>query len=185
MRRDNWRTRSTESSSGVGWLYADPFLALMLVGFGSSVVVRHAIPSASASPSPAAANAVLSCNEFAVPLAAQLADATDDALRTFITTAIDDEIERRGWELSSARVAFVIVVGGFELYEGAGDGDVNARAMRARIRKIVPALATAEMRTAGARSTTLNDARLPVGNNGDYVLVMYLLHSNNAEMSCL
>ena len=189
VHRHSVRRRNTSSHDIAGWLYADVFLALMIVGVGSSVVVRQMIPSDSVLPPPAAANgqasATVSCREFAVPVDERTVDDTDDALAQRITTAINDEVSRRGWTPETARPALVIVLGGFELYEGAGDGDVNARALRARVRQVVPMLSNVEMRTGGARSTLVDDTRIDVGNNGDFVLVVYLLHTSDMEQECV
>jgi len=182
-----YRKRRNDSASHdiAGWLYADVFLALMIVGVGSSVVVRQAVPSVSASPPPSSIQAVVSCNEFAISLDGQLLDASDDKLGEYVETRINDEISRRGWTRESADPALVIVLGGFELFEGAGDGDANARLLRERVRRVVSSLGQVEMRTGGARSVAVGDERVSVGNNGDFVLLMYLLHTNEVEQTCL
>lgn len=186
MRRNKQRSRGVSDHFGVGWLYADIFLALMIVGFGSSVVVRQVVPSVSASSPPdTMATTHFSCVEFAVAIPAQIADDSDNNLDAHITNKVNEEITRRGWDLTAANVGFVIVAGGFELYENAGDGDMNARSMRSRLQRVSPLLSGVEMRTAGARSVSINDASVSVGNNGDYALVVYLLHSNEREASCL
>ncbi len=184
-----YRTRSRRNSSGfhdsVGWLYADIFLALMIVGVGSSVVVRQVVPSVSASPSPATGMSTrLSCNEFAVSIPALVADASDDVVLGHVTQQLNDEIARRGLTSDTATPALVLVMGGFELYENAGDGEVNARTMRSRLRKIVPPFLDVEMRTGGSRSAVVDGVRTTVGNNGDYLLVVYLLQTQSEVQSC-
>ena len=188
MHRHNVRRRDTSSHDIAGWLYADVFLALMIMGVGSSVVVRQMIPSDSVLPPPAAANAAsfgtVSCKEFAVRVDAQTADSSDAVLADVVTSAVNGEIFARGWSVDNAQPALMIVLGGFELYESAGDGDVSARAFRARVRRVVPEFASVEMRTGGSRSVVVNDERVEVGNNGDFVLVVYLLHSGEIEQEC-
>jgi len=179
------RHRVASSHDIAGWLYADVFLALMIMGVGSSVVVRQMVPSDSAVPPPTATQATVSCREFAVPVNGQLADGSDTALAEYVTAAVDGEVMQRGWTSDVARPALVIVLGGFELYESAGDGDANARVLRARLRRVVPMLANVEMRTGGSRSALVDSNQIAVGNNGDFVLVVYLLHSNNVEEECV
>jgi len=183
------RRRDTSSHDIAGWLYADVFLALMIVGVGSSVVVRQVIPSDSVLPPPAAANAAslgtVSCREFAIRVDARTADDSDAVLADVVTSALNREILARGWSVDNTQLALVIVLGGFEMYENAGDGDVSARAFRSRVRRIVPEFANVEMRTGGSRSAVVNDERVDVGNNGDFMLVVYFLHSSEIEQDCV
>lgn len=187
--RHNVRRRDTSSQDIAGWLYADVFLALMIVGVGSSVVVRQMIPSDSVLPPPAAANpasiATVSCREFAIHVDAQTADGSDALLADVVTAAMVSEITARRWNVDEVQPALIIVLGGFEMYESAGDGDVSARAFRSRLRRVVPELATVEMRTGGSRSAVVNDQPLDVGNNGEFLLVVYLLHSGEIERECV
>jgi hypothetical protein len=183
--RHKRRQRVASNHDIAGWLYADVFLALMIMGVGSSVVVRQMIPSDSAAPPPAAAQATVSCREFAVPVNAQIVDGTDAALADYVTAAVDRQVMQRGWTSDVARPALVIVLGGFELYESAGDGDANARVLRTRLRRVVPMLTNVEMRTGGSRSALVDSDQIVVGNNGDFVLVVYLLHSDNVEQECV
>jgi hypothetical protein len=170
-----------------GWLYADVFLALMIMGVGSSVVVKQIIPSDAVSSPPAAATALrtrVSCQEFAVLLDAQTVDGTDAQLSNVVTNAISGEIVSRGWSIESVQPALVIVLGGFELYESAGDGDVSARSFRTRLRGAVPMLANVEMRTGGARSTAVDGVQMRVGDSGEFALVVYVLHPYDDEQDC-
>jgi hypothetical protein len=106
-------------------------------------------------------------------------------LADVVATAMNSEIVARGWSIDDTQPALVIVLGGFELYESAGDGDMSARAFRTRVRRIVPEFSKVEMRTGGSRSAVVNDERVDVGNNGDFVLVVYLLHSGEIEQECV
>jgi len=188
VHRHSVRRRDTSGHDIAGWLYADVFLALMIMGVGSSVVVRQMIPSDSVLPPPAAADAVslatVSCREFAIRVDAQTADSSDAVLAEVVSAAMFTEVSARGWRVDDVRPAMVIVLGGFEMYESAGDGDASARAFRSRIRGVVPELANVEMRTGGSRSAVVNDQRVDVGNNGEFVLVVYLMHSGEIEQEC-
>lgn len=184
MSRSRFRRRDSGFHDVAGWLYADVFLALMIVGVGSSVVVRQMVPSVSASPPPSPSlQTQLSCQEFAVPISAQIADGSDELLQNHVTERINREMIGRGIEIYEASPAFVIVLGGFELYEAAGDGDANARQLTSRLRQTVPSLTSVEMRTGGARSVLVEGQRTTVGNNGDYLLVVYLMYAQ-AEQLC-
>jgi hypothetical protein len=186
--------RSASSEDGSGWIYADLFLALTVVGLGSAVVTSVA---SSAPPAPPAAAEVsttvattttvpvttttapqpvfqLSCVEFAIPLPA---DPTSDAGRAAIEAAVASEIAARQWEADSARPGMVLVMGGYNSAEGATAGDVRARSLAPKLRESVPMFADVEMRTLGARVVNVQGVPVTVGSAGDYILVVYLLHT--------
>lgn len=184
--------RSSASEDGSGWIYADLFLALTVVGLGSAVVTSVA-SSAPPAPMPAAIETTttvapsttavttttspevfqLSCVEFAVPLPA---NPTSEAARESVEQAIATEIERRGWEADSARPGMVLVMGGYAGSEGATAGDVRARSLAPQLRESIPMFADVEMRTLGARVVNVQGSPVTVGGAGDFILVVYLLH---------
>jgi hypothetical protein len=185
--------RGVASEDGSGWIYADLFLALTVVGLGSAVVTSVA---SSAPPAPPAAAEVsttvvttttvpvtttlpeavfqLSCVEFAVPLPA---NPTSDAGREVIEAAIATEIASREWDADSARPGMVLVMGGYEGSEGATAGDVRARSLAPQLRESIPMFADVEMRTLGARVVNVQGSPVTVGGAGDFILVVYLLHT--------
>ena len=63
-----FRRRSSSAEEGIGWIYADLFLALTIVGLGSAVITTSS-PSSSAE---APKVFQLSCAEFSVPVPANL-----------------------------------------------------------------------------------------------------------------
>lgn len=166
-----FRRRSSGGEDGTGWIYADLFLALTIVGLGSAVVT-------SSSPTPAA-NAPktfqLSCAEFPVRVPANV-----KSNGAQIDNAINQEIAKRGWSAESSKPGLVIVMGGFGGNESPGDGDARAKALTSSLRAASPQLASVEMRTAGARSVSVNGQQTTVGGAGSFVLVVYLLYSGPA-----
>ena len=185
--------RSSASEDGSGWIYADLFLALTVVGLGSAVVTSVAssappaqMPAAvettttSVAPTTTAVTTTtspevfqLSCVEFAIPLPS---NPTSQEARDFIEMAIAAEIGVRRWELDSARPGMVLVMGGYEGSEGATAGDVRARSLAPQLRESIPMFADVEMRTLGARVVNVQGSPVTVGGAGDFILVVYLLH---------
>jgi hypothetical protein len=190
------------SEEGVGWIYADLFLALTIVGIGSASIT--AISSA-ATPDPAvvavettttiatgdgddpaesttstspttttiAEAFQLSCVEFAIPLDGSLANGTADDV---VSAAIAQEVERRGWDADDARPGMVLVMGGYNNNESASAGDVRARNLVPALRNAVPQLADVEIRTLGAQVVRVQGESVTVGGAGSAVLVVYLVH---------
>jgi hypothetical protein len=170
-RRFGFGRKSNSGEDGTGWIYADLFLALTIVGLGSAVIT-------SSTPSPSAADAPkifqLSCAEFSVPVPANISATTGGKQ---IEGAIGAEIAKRGWAPESSKPGFAIVMGGFEGSEGPGAGDGRAKALLGRLRASSPLLKQIEMRTAGARSVGVNGTETSVGGAGSFLMVVYLLFS--------
>jgi hypothetical protein len=185
--------RRAASEDGSGWIYADLFLALTVVGLGSAVVSSVASTAPPAPPAIAEATTTipsttvpvtttaappdvfqLSCVEFAIPLPS---NPTSDAGREVIEAAVAAEIASRGWDADSARPGMVLVMGGYEGSEGATAGDVRARSLAPQLRESIPMFADVEMRTLGARVVNVQGSPVTVGGAGDFILVAYLLHT--------
>jgi len=161
------RRRSTSSGEdGAGWIYADLFLALMIVGLGSAVVTTSSPSGAAAPPT-----FQLSCTEFPVKVPGNLS--SDGGAQ--IEAAISSEINKRGWSGETAKPGLVIVFGGFSAGEGPGDGDRRAQGIRSALRASSPLLEKVEMRSGGASSVTVNGKVNTVGGAGTFLLVVYLL----------
>lgn len=167
-RRFGFGKKSGSGEDGAGWIYADLFLALMVVGLGSAVIT-------SSSPSPGAAQPKtfqLSCAEFAVRVPGNIGGGGAQ-----IDQAIATEIAKRGWTPDSSKPGLVIVMGGFSGSETPGAGDRRAKAILPRLRASSPLLQQVEMRTAGARSVRVNGDETTVGGAGSFLMVTYLLFS--------
>lgn len=160
------RRQSSSGEDGAGWIYADLFLALMIVGLGSAVVTTS-------SPSAATAPPIfqLSCVEFPVKVPSNLSGNGGAQIEAAITS----EISKRGWSGETAKPGLVIVFGGFSGGEGPGDGDRRAQGIRSVLRASTPLLQKVEMRSGGANSVTVNGKVNSVGGAGTFLLVVYLL----------
>ena len=170
-RRFGLRRKKDSAEDGTGWIYADLFLALTIVGLGSAAVTTSA-PSSSAT---APKTFQLSCAEFPVRVPGNVRSNGAQ-----IDNAINQEIAKRGWSAESSKPGLVIVMGGFSSNESPGDGDGRAKSLTSSLRAASPLLTSVEMRTAGARSVSVNGQQTSVGGAGSYVLVVYLLYSGPA-----
>jgi hypothetical protein len=161
------RRQSSSAEDGAGWIYADLFLALMIVGLGSAVVTTSSPSAATAPPT-----FQLSCAEFPVRVPSNLSRTNGGAQ---IEAAITSEISKRGWSGESAKPGLVIVFGGFSGDENTGAGDRRAQNLRPTLRAAVPQFQQVEMRSGGANRVTVNGQVNTVGGAGTFLLVVYLL----------
>lgn len=163
------RRRRGSGEDGAGWIYADLFLALMVVGLGSAVITS-ANPAAPAADAPKTFQ--LSCKEFAIRVPNNVRNGG-----TYIESEVNAEIARRGWTTESSKPGFVIVFGGFGSNESPGMGDTRAHSLLPALRAATPLLGTVEMRTGGARAVKVDGQPTSVGGAGSYLMVTYLLFS--------
>ncbi|MBJ7461446.1 MAG: hypothetical protein JHC90_07630, partial [Ilumatobacteraceae bacterium] len=100
--------RRHSGEDGAGWIYADLFLALMLVGLGSAIVTSSSpSPAAQAATSTTVASAKtfqLSCTEFVIR---PESDLSPEVGGKQIEAAVGQEITRRGWAPDTAKPGFV------------------------------------------------------------------------------
>lgn len=167
------RRRPSGGEDGTGWIYADLFLALTIVGLGSAIVTVSS-PAGGAAPTTAPKTFQLSCREFAVKVPGNL---NPERGGTQIEKAVADEIAERGWNADIAKPGFVLLMGGFGDSESPGDGDRRAKALLPRLRTSTELLQGVEMRTGGARSVRIDGKNTTVGGAGSYLMVTYLLFS--------
>lgn len=163
-----FRRKPSSGEDGAGWIYADLFLALMIVGLGSAAVTT----SPASGSAPAQKTFQLSCAEFAVRVPGNIR-----AGGAAIESAVSAEIAKRGWSPDSSKPGLVIVMGGFSGSESPGAGDNRAQNILPQLRGSTPLLQQVEMRTAGARSVRVNGVATTVGGAGSYLMVTYLLFS--------
>jgi len=169
------RKSSSSGEDGAGWIYADLFLALMIVGLGSAVITSSSPSGAASTTAPATFQ--LSCAEFPVKVPNNLTASSGGAQ---IQAAITSEISKRGWSGESAKPGLVIVFGGFSGGETAGAGDRRAQNLRSSLRAAMPQLQQVPMRTGGAQNITVNGTSSDVGGAGSFLLVVYLLFNGAA-----
>jgi hypothetical protein len=165
-----FRRKAGSGEDGAGWIYADLFLALMVVGLGSAVITASSPSGPSATTAPKTFQ--LSCAEFGVRVPGNIAGGGEQ-----IEKAVASEIAKRGWTPESSKPGLVIVMGGFSGNETPGAGDGRAQSILPRLRSSTPLLQQVEMRTGGARSVRINGDQVTVGGAGSFVMVMYLLFS--------
>ena len=168
-RRFGFARRSHSAEDGTGWIYADLFLAMMVVGLGSAIVTTST-PSSGAAPQEKTFQ--LSCQEFAIKLPGNVANSGP-----VIESEVAAEIARRGWAPEASKPGLAFVVGGYNEDEEPRDGDVRARSVLPRVRASTPLLENVEMRTSGSRGVLVEGQRYSVGGAGSYQMLMYLLYS--------
>jgi hypothetical protein len=171
MRRRFGLGRRAHQEDGAGWIYADLFLALMVVGLGSAVITASS-PQGGATATTAPPTFQLSCVEFPVRVPANIKSGGPK-----IEVAITEELQKRGWTADQAKPGLVIVMGGFGGSESPGDGDSRAKSRLPLLRKSTPLLERVEMRTGGAQVVTVNGDKVSVGGAGTYLMIVYLLFS--------
>lgn len=171
------RRKFSSGEDGAGWIYADLFLALMIVGLGSAVITSSS-PTSGAVTTSAPPTFQLSCTEFPVKVPNNLSGSGGAQIEAAITS----EISKRGWSGETAKPGLVIVFGGFSVGEGPGDGDRRAQGIRSALRASTPLLQKVEMRSGGASSVTVNGKVNSVGGAGTFLLVVYLLF-NGADLA--
>ena len=163
------RRQSSSGEDGAGWIYADLFLALMIVGLGSAVITSSSPSGAANTTAPPTFQ--LSCAEFPVRVPSNLSGNGGAQIEAAITS----EISKRGWSGETAKPGLVIVFGGFSGGESPGDGDRRAQGIRSVLRASTPLLQKVEMRSGGANSVKVNGQVNTVGGAGTFLLVVYLL----------
>lgn len=169
-RRFSMRRRPGTSDDQTGWIYADLFLAMFVVGLGSAIVTTS-VPTSGVAP-PTLRNFQLSCTEFAIKLPGNIAGSGP-----VIDSEVSAEIARRGWAPEASKPGLAIVMGGYNASEAPGNGDARARQIVPRLRDTSPLLEQIEMRTVGARSVRVDGQQFNVGNSGSYLMVVYLLYN--------
>jgi hypothetical protein len=188
-----FRHKRNSGDDGAGWIYADLFLALTIVGLGSAIITSG---NALGSDSPSAVGTTvvttttvptfqLSCAEFAIKLSRDIVDLGADSIRTAIESGVAAEISSRGWSVQQAKPGLAILAGGFDVDEEHSAGDRRAQQKLTLVRSSTALLSGVEMRTSGAQSLRVNGGRSAVGRAGDYVLIVYLAYSGpKLEESC-
>lgn len=182
-----FRRRRSSGEDGAGWIYADLFLALTIVGLGSAIITSGIALS---SGTPAVTTTTLptfqlSCAEFGIKLPNQVMERGKAAIGSAIENGIAAEIKDRGWTADQAKPGLVILAGGFSSDEQPGEGDQRAQGKVPSVRSSTPLLNGVEVRTIGATSLRVDGERVGVGGAGSYVLIVYLVYSGEKlEENC-
>ena len=179
------RRRRGSGEDGAGWIYADLFLALTIVGLGSaSITAGDAFGSDAPTPTTTtvASDATLpifqlSCVEFGIELPRAIVDKGTNFVGAEIQKRVAREITTRGWNELQAKPGLAILSGGFDEDQKYTDGARLAQATVALVRSSTSLLGGIEIRTTGARVIQVNGVQVSVGAAGDFVLVVYLAYS--------
>jgi hypothetical protein len=171
------RRKAGSEEGNAGWIYADLFLALTIVGLGSAVISNVSADGSSTPTTVANQTFRLSCNEFFIPLSHAQVAAGKSAIGAVIDSAVSAEIARRGWKPEQAKPGLVILAGGLAGGEDAGRGDARAQAELMTVRGSTGILTNVEFRTIGASAVDVNGQRKSVGGAGNFGLIMYLVYS--------
>lgn len=188
----SFRRKRGASEDGAGWIYADLFLALTIVGLGSAIITTGnasgSVASVSSTTTPTETTLPafrLSCVEFGIGLPRSIVDKGSASIGAAIQAGVALEIAARGWNEPQAKPGLVILAGGFDEGQIHGDGALLAQKQEPIVRSSTSLLKGVEMRTSGARFLSVNGERVKVGDAGDFLLVVYLVYGGPAvEENC-
>lgn len=185
--------RESSSPLGVaGWLYADLFLALVIVGLAATTIrVSSLAPDEPAETVATTTTTIptlqfqLSCTEaFLSPELLVL----DSGLADRVTRWLEERIQERGWTLETAKPGLVFVYSG---YDGEGDGQISqaksrANEMAVRLRGSVPLLSNVEIRAGASQSQVVNEEMINIGGSGSFAAIVYFVYQGeSADEICL
>jgi len=183
-----------------GWLFADLFLVLIVVGFSLSWVTKEEATKSTEPPATTTTTTTipmqpqettttvpnvyqLSCQEFGIPL--NLTDGLDETVR-LINRAIRDEISRRGWNPDDVKPGLINLFAG---YLDTGDIKSDQRGASSRADDLkkkliieIPEFARIDIRASIGRSTQVDTGlgglkSFSATNNSSYVMVIYFVYS--------
>jgi hypothetical protein len=178
------QTRDDNGPLGIaGWLYADLFLALVIVGLASTWVLSSDSTSAettlvettTTTTVPSEVQFQLSCRESFVPPSLLTRDA---GLPQRLSTWISEEIARRGWSSDSAKPGLVLVYSG---YDAEGEGRISEANLRAKdlagyLKANVPELSGVDLREGASTNQKVNGIEQRIGGEGSFGLIMYFVY---------
>lgn len=193
-----------ESSGLAGWLYTDLLLGLAVVFLGTigftamtkedetATVTTTTTTSTTSTTTtttiaPDAPPFQLSCEQFYVDNEYLRDSVSDSALNEGVTRLINEEIAKRGWTRTTARVGFVLLFGGHrDTPEDDGDqGAARAARFQERLRAQVPLLADVEMNSSGSTRKLYEKKEYRVGGPGEYMMLVFFAYQGDpAESGC-
>jgi hypothetical protein len=183
-----------------GWLFADLFLALIVVGFSLSWVPKEEAARSTEPPATTTTTTTipmqpfettttvatvyqLSCQEFGIPLNL---DEGLDATVTLIRRAISDEILRRGWNPDEVKPGLINLFAG---YVETGDIKSDQRGASSRAENLktqlitkIPDFGRIDIRTSIGRSIAVDtglggSTSFSAVSNSSYIMVIYFVYS--------
>ena len=200
MMKREFSKRDEGPMSLSGWLFADLFLALIVVGFSLSWVTKEEAAKSTEPPATTTTTTTipmqpqettttvpsvyqLSCQEFGIPL--NLNDGLDETVR-LINRAIRDEISLRGWNPDDVKPGLINLFAGY-LETGDIKSDQRGASSRAddlkkKLIAEIPEFARIDIRASIGRSTQVDTGlggskSFSATNNSSYVMVIYFVYS--------
>ena len=185
-----------------GWLFADLFLALIVVGFSLSWVTKEEAAKSTEPPATTTTTTTipmqpqettttvpnvyqLSCQEFGIPLNQNLNESLDETV-LLINRAIRDEISRRGWNPDDVKPGLINLFAGY-LETGDIKSDQRGASSRAddlkkKLIAEIPEFARIDIRASIGRSTQVDTGlggseNFSATTNSSYVMVIYFVYS--------
>ena len=183
-----------------GWLFADLFLVLIVVGFSLSWVTKEVATKSTKPPATTTTTIPmqplettttlptvyqLSCREFGIPLNL---NGGLDATIVLIRRAISDEILRRGWNPDDVKPGLINLFAGYlETRDIKADQrSANGRAAKLKTQLIskIPDFGRIDIRTSIARSMPVDTGldgskKISAGSNSSYIMVIYFVYSGS------
>lgn len=185
-----------------GWLFADLFLALIVVGFSLSWVTKEEAAKSTEPPATTTTTTTipmqpfettttlatvyqLSCQEFGIPLNLNLNEGLDETVR-LIDRAIRDEISRRGWNSNDVKPGLINLFAGYletgDVKSDQRGASSRAEALKKKLVLEIPEFARIDIRASIARSTQVDTGlggskSFSATSNSSYVMVIYFVYS--------
>ena len=182
-----------------GWLFADLFLVLIVVGFSLSWVTKEVATKSTKPPTTTTTTTTqplettttlptvyqLSCQEFGIPL--NLNEGLDATI-VLIRQAISDEILRRGWNPDDVKPGLINLFAG---YLETGDIKADQRSASGRATKLklqliskIPDFGRIDIRASIARSISVDTGvdgskNISARSNSSYIMVIYFVYSGS------
>lgn len=181
-----------------GWLFADLFLALIVVGFSLSWVTKEVATKSTEPPATTTTTIPmqplettttlptvyqLSCQEFGIPINS---DEGLDATIVLIDRAISEEISRRGWNPEDVKPGLINLFAGYletgDIKADQRSASSRALSLKSQIISKIPDFGRIDIRTSIGRSISVDTGlggttNLSAGSNSSYIMVIYFVYS--------
>ncbi len=202
MMKREFSKRDEGPMSLSGWLFADLFLALIVVGFSLSWVPKEEAARSTEPPATTTTTTTipmqpfettttvatvyqLSCQEFGIPLNQNLNEGLDGTV-FLINRAIRDEISRRGWNPDDVKPGLINLFAGYlktgDITSDQSGAYSRAAALKQKLISEIPEFGQIDIRPAIATSTKVDTGlggskSFSATNNSSYVMVIYFVYS--------
>lgn len=202
MMKREFSKRDEGPMSLSGWLFADLFLALIVVGFSLSWVTKEEAAKSTEPPATTTTTTTipmqpfettttlatvyqLSCQEFGIPLNQNLNEGLNETV-FLINRAIRDEISRRGWNPDDVKPGLINLFAGYlktgDITSDQSGAYSRAAALKQKLISEIPEFGQIDIRPAIATSTKVDtglggSTSFSSTSNSSYVMVIYFVYS--------